>query len=94
MTAMSRTFSLALVPGDGIGPEVTSQALKVLDLVAGAHDISFTSTDYDLGALLWHAPGATLPGSVLEEVRPRAPHPPRPLAAAPVPPGSAGLACT
>jgi 3-isopropylmalate dehydrogenase len=69
MTPMSRTFSLALVPGDGIGPEVTSQALKVLDLVAGEHDISFGSTEYDLGAKRWHATGEVLPDSVLEEIR-------------------------
>jgi 3-isopropylmalate dehydrogenase len=69
MMAMSRTFSLALVPGDGIGPEVTSQALRVLDLVAGEHDISFGSTEYDLGAKRWHATGEVLPDSVLEEIR-------------------------
>jgi len=66
---MSRTFSLALVPGDGIGPEVTSQALNVLDLVAADHDVSFTSTEYDLGARRWHATGETLPDSALEEIR-------------------------
>src|SRR3954451_11044831 len=66
---MSRTFSLALVPGDGIGPEVTHQALQVLDLVAGEHDISFSSTEYDLGAKRWHATGEVLPDSVLEEIR-------------------------
>jgi 3-isopropylmalate dehydrogenase len=69
MTPMSRTFSLALVPGDGIGPEVTSQALKVLDLVGGAHDVAFASTEYDLGARRWHATGEVLPDSVLEEIR-------------------------
>ncbi|MDX6276530.1 MAG: 3-isopropylmalate dehydrogenase [Nocardioidaceae bacterium] len=66
---MSRTFSLALVPGDGIGPEVTREALKVLDLVAGEHDISFSPTEYDLGAKRWHATGEVLPDSVLEEIR-------------------------
>jgi 3-isopropylmalate dehydrogenase len=69
MMPMSRTYSLALVPGDGIGPEVTSQALKVLDLVAGEHDVSFGSTEYDLGAKRWHATGEVLPDSVLEEIR-------------------------
>ena len=66
---MSRTFSLALVPGDGIGPEVTREALKVLDLVAGSHDVAFTSTEFDLGARRWHATGETLPDSALEEIR-------------------------
>jgi 3-isopropylmalate dehydrogenase len=63
------TFSLAVVPGDGIGPEVTAQALAVLNVVAPKHDIAFTSTEYDLGARRWHATGETLPDSVLEEIR-------------------------
>jgi 3-isopropylmalate dehydrogenase len=69
MTPMSRTFSLAVVPGDGIGPEVTSQALKVLDLIGRAYDVSFASTEYDLGARRWHATGEVLPDPVLEEIR-------------------------
>nr|MCW2728295.1 3-isopropylmalate dehydrogenase [Aeromicrobium sp.] len=69
MDAMTTSYSLAVVAGDGIGPEVTSQALKVLDVVAPAHGISFSTTDYDLGAKRWHATGETLPASVLEEIR-------------------------
>ncbi len=37
---MSRTYKLAVIAGDGIGPEVTAQALKVLDLVAAEHEVS------------------------------------------------------
>src|SRR3954454_17157566 len=66
---MSRTFSLAVVPGDGIGPEVTDQALTVLDAVAGRHDVAFERTEYDLGARRWHATGETLPDSALSEIR-------------------------
>ncbi|WP_374999689.1 3-isopropylmalate dehydrogenase [Aeromicrobium sp. CTD01-1L150] len=62
-------YSLALVPGDGIGPEVTEQALTVLRAVAADHDISLDTTEYDLGARRWHATGETLPDSVLEEIR-------------------------
>jgi 3-isopropylmalate dehydrogenase len=69
MTLMTRSFSLAVVPGDGIGPEVTAQALQVLNLVAADHDAAFSSTEYDLGAKRWHATGETLPDSVLEEIR-------------------------
>jgi 3-isopropylmalate dehydrogenase len=69
MVDMTRTFSLAVVPGDGIGPEVTAQALDVLNLVAPEHEVAFTSTEYDLGARRWHATGETLPDSVLEEIR-------------------------
>ncbi len=62
-------YSLALVPGDGIGPEVTAQALAVLRTVAADHDLSFETTEYDLGARRWHATGETLPDAVLEEIR-------------------------
>jgi len=66
---MSRTFSLAVIPGDGIGPEVTDQALAVLDAVASRHGVSFDRTTYDLGAERYLATGEVLPGSVLDEIR-------------------------
>ena len=65
----SNSYSLAVVPGDGIGPEVTAQALAVLDVVAGRHDLSFERTEYDLGARRYHATGETQPDTVLEEIR-------------------------
>jgi 3-isopropylmalate dehydrogenase len=66
---MSRTLRLAVVGGDGIGPEVVAEGLKVLLAVAPAHDLAVETTDYDLGARRWHASGETLPDSVLEELR-------------------------
>ena len=66
---MTTSFSLAVVAGDGIGPEVTAQALSVLNVVAPAHGLSFDTTDYDLGARRYHATGEVLPDSVLEEIR-------------------------
>jgi len=66
---MTSTYSLAVVAGDGIGPEVTDQALKVLDVVAADAGLTFDRTAYDLGARRWHATGETLPDSVLEEIR-------------------------
>ena len=56
---------LAVVPGDGIGPEVVAEGLKVLRAVAP--DIE--STPYDLGAARWHRTGELLPDSVLDELR-------------------------
>ncbi|RKT77419.1 3-isopropylmalate dehydrogenase [Terracoccus luteus] len=61
--------SIAVIGGDGIGPEVVAEALKVLDAVSGGDGPSFTTTEYDLGARRWHATGETLPDSVLEELR-------------------------
>lgn len=65
----TKNFTLAVVPGDGIGPEVTTEALKVLDAVAAQHGVTFERTEYDLGAKRWHATGETLPDAELEEIR-------------------------
>ena len=59
---------LAVIPGDGIGPEVTAEALKVLEAVAG-NEVKFEPTRYDLGAERYLATGEVLPDSVLEEIR-------------------------
>src|ERR1700686_3824092 len=61
----SRTIRLAVVGGDGIGPEVVAEALKVLR----AAGVSIAETEYDLGARRWHRTGETLPDAVLEEIR-------------------------
>jgi 3-isopropylmalate dehydrogenase len=65
-------LKLAVIPGDGIGPEVTSEALKVLDQAVssgGADGTKFEPTRYDLGAERYLATGEVLPDSVLEEIR-------------------------
>ncbi|MCZ3386279.1 MAG: 3-isopropylmalate dehydrogenase, partial [Actinomycetia bacterium] len=66
---MVHSYRLAVIAGDGIGPEVVAEGLKVLDSVSTRHDVAFARTDYDLGAQRWHRTGETLPDSVLEEVR-------------------------
>jgi 3-isopropylmalate dehydrogenase len=63
----SPPIRLAVIGGDGIGPEVTAEALKVLR--AATPDVTFDTTDYDLGARRWHRTGETLPDAVLEEIR-------------------------
>src|ERR1700760_470807 len=63
----SRTIRLAVVGGDGIGPEVTAEALKVLR--AATPGVSIDETHYDLGARRWHRTGETLPDAVLEEIK-------------------------
>ena len=66
---MSRTLNLALIPGDGIGTEVVSEAMKVLAAIAPAADVSVTTTEYDLGARRYLATGELLPESVVTELR-------------------------
>ncbi|WP_435204488.1 3-isopropylmalate dehydrogenase [Micromonospora sp. bgisy143] len=55
---------IAVVAGDGIGPEVVAQARKVLDAVLPG----VQATEYDLGAARWHRTGEVLPDSVLTEL--------------------------
>jgi 3-isopropylmalate dehydrogenase len=63
------TVNLAVIGGDGIGPEVVAEGLKVLQAVTARGATKFHTTEYDLGARRWHASGETLPDSVLEELR-------------------------
>ncbi|MGO9079567.1 MAG: 3-isopropylmalate dehydrogenase [Streptosporangiaceae bacterium] len=58
---------LAVIGGDGIGPEVTAEAIKVLR--AATQDIPVETTEYDLGARRWHRTGEILPPAALAEIR-------------------------
>ena len=62
---MASEIKLAVIGGDGIGPEVVAEALKVLR----AAGLAIEETNYDLGAERWHRTGETLPDAVLEEIR-------------------------
>jgi len=63
-----KSFNLAVIPGDGIGPEVVGAGLKVLDAVAKKYDLTFNKINYELGAAYWHKTGETLPDSVMAEL--------------------------
>lgn len=58
-------MKLAVIPGDGIGPEVIAVALEVLDAVVPRVE----KTEYDLGAKRYHTTGEVLPESVLPELK-------------------------
>ena len=58
-------MKLAVIPGDGIGPEVIAEALQVLDVVLPGVE----KTHYDLGAKRFHATGEVLPAGVIDELR-------------------------
>lgn len=65
------TIDLAVIPGDGIGPEVTAEALKVLEKAAAAEGIVLQQTHYKLGAEHWLESGETLPAATLADLRTR-----------------------
>jgi 3-isopropylmalate dehydrogenase len=56
---------LAVIAGDGIGPEVVAEGLRVLTAVLPGVE----STPYDLGAAAYHRTGEALPDSVLADLR-------------------------
>ena len=60
------SIRVAVIGGDGIGPEVTAEALKVLEAAA---PVKIEQTRYDLGAERYLATGEVLPDSVLDEIR-------------------------
>ncbi len=65
------TIDLAVIPGDGIGPEVTAEALKVLEKAVAAEGLVLTQTHYALGAQHWLETGETLPEETLADLRTR-----------------------
>ncbi|CAB4655756.1 unannotated protein [freshwater metagenome] len=66
---MSKTsFNLSIIAGDGIGPEVVGEGLKVLDVVAAKYGLTFVKTSYDLGASYYHRTGEVLPDSIMAEL--------------------------
>ena len=66
VAASHAPINLAVIPGDGIGPEVVAEGLKVLTAVTGSGAIA--TTGYDLGATRWQRTGEVLPDSVLAEL--------------------------
>ena len=60
------TKSIAVIGGDGIGPEVVAEGLKVLTAAAG--EDAFAFVPYDLGAERWQRTGEVLPDSILTEI--------------------------
>ena len=63
-----RRHRLAVIPGDGIGPEVTAEAMKVLDAAGGAEGLEFDRSEFDLGAARYLASGEVLPDPDLAEL--------------------------
>ena len=61
--------SVAVVPGDGIGIEVTREATKVLRAVGDVMGVRFRLTEYDFGAERYLKTGETLPPAALDEFR-------------------------
>lgn len=65
---MSKTYKLAIIPGDGTGPEVIAEGMKVLKTAGKKFGLTFDTTTYDLGGARYLRTGELVPDSVLAEL--------------------------
>ncbi|MFH1415909.1 MAG: 3-isopropylmalate dehydrogenase [Elusimicrobiota bacterium] len=66
---MAKNYKIAVIPGDGTGPEVVREGVKVLEAAGGRYDIGFDFTEYDFGGERYKKTGETLPDSAIEELK-------------------------
>ncbi|MCS7048444.1 MAG: isocitrate/isopropylmalate family dehydrogenase, partial [Verrucomicrobiae bacterium] len=62
-------YPVAVIGGDGTGPEVTREAIKVLNAAAARFGFGLNYTEYDFGGDRYLRTGETLPDSALQELR-------------------------
>ncbi|GHS86939.1 3-isopropylmalate dehydrogenase [Synergistales bacterium] len=63
-----KNYSIALLPGDGIGPEVSAEAVKVVEAAGERHSFKVEWVKYPFGAAHYNKTGEILPASALDEM--------------------------
>ena len=66
---MSKTYKIAVIPGDGTGPEVIREGRKVLEVAARKFGFKIETTDFDFGGDRYLASGEVLPDSAVSELK-------------------------
>jgi 3-isopropylmalate dehydrogenase len=66
---MSKTYKIAVIPGDGTGPEVIREGRKVLEVAARKFGFKIETTDFDFGGDRYLETGEVLPDSAVAELR-------------------------
>ncbi|MDR0304716.1 MAG: 3-isopropylmalate dehydrogenase [Chitinispirillales bacterium] len=66
---MAKSYNIALLPGDGTGPEVATEAKKVLDAACAKHGVKINYQSFDFGGERYMRTGETLPDSAIEEFK-------------------------
>jgi 3-isopropylmalate dehydrogenase len=64
-----KSYNISLMPGDGTGPEVINEGVKVLNAVAKKYNFSLNYTNYDFGGERYKRTGETLPDSAIQEFK-------------------------
>ena len=62
-------YKIALIPGDGVGPEITREAMKVFGAATGKRGVKYEAVEYDFGGDLYLKTGEVLPDTALNELR-------------------------
>ena len=65
---MSKKYNISVIPGDGTGPEVVEEGIKILEVVSNKCDFRLNFTHYDLGGDHYMATGEVLPDDILESL--------------------------
>ncbi|NMB64404.1 MAG: 3-isopropylmalate dehydrogenase [Spirochaetes bacterium] len=66
---MKKSYNIAVLPGDGTGPEVVAEGVKVLKAVAQVENITLNFTNYDFGGERYLKTGETLPPGAINELK-------------------------
>lgn len=66
---MSKTYKIGVIGGDGTGPEVVKEGIKVIKAVQGLEGFNCDFVDFDLGGERYMKTGETLPDSVIEDLK-------------------------
>ncbi len=66
---MLKSYNIAVIPGDGTGPEVIAEGVKVLNAVTMVEGLKINFTNYDFGGERYLKSGETLPESTLDELK-------------------------
>ena len=66
---MGKSYRIAVIPGDGTGPEVIAEGLKVLKAASARFGFKMDLSHYDLGGERYKRTGEVLSDETLEELR-------------------------
>ncbi len=63
-----KTYKIAVIPGDGTGPEVVREGLKVLEAAASKYNFKYETVNYDFGGERYLKTGEVLPSEAIGEL--------------------------